>query len=358
MSQKNQETGQFEKVELSEREIALAQGKDPDEAVETTPETVEPAAKADPAKDTAQGSGTDADNTTPAVAGRVAPAWIKDTHLDHAASYGLTKDDLEEFGDEESYRRTTRLLDKQNYLAGQQASQAERSTATPSQGQPQPTQQVKPQAPAQDGGVAKKLEKLDLEKLKANGYGEDELAIFGRFNDLLDENQATREKAERIERYHQEQAQSQHIQEFHVASDTLNEELFGKVYKDGKVQNVSEQQGKNRQKLYETALTMVSGMVSRAQAAGIEPNIPPMPVLLQRVQDFAFANEIKEQARKQQTAAIAEQSKRRRPAAGRPHRTAPTSTGKDTVHPAKAIADSPEVLDLWNKFQEANGAAA
>jgi hypothetical protein len=328
-----------EPLVLTEREIAIARGEDPN-AIETKAEQ-----SADAGDKEVADTGTEAhSNTEPESVEQDAPvSWITPEVEAHAASYGLQKDRLAKFGTEEAYRLAASLLDENLIAAGKQGSEPA--------GEAQ-----KELTPAQ----VKKLEKLDVEKYKTEGYDESTQAVVAKYNELVDELAPLREQVEtqkqyfaRLEQEQQAAIHAQHINEFHTASDTLDADLFGKVFQDGKLAAISKDQETNRRKLYETAETIVAGLYARAQAQGKTPEIPPMPVLLSRARDYAFAEQVRVRAEKQRAADLAEQGKRRRPAAGKPLRAAPAKADSD---PVKAIANDPRVAQVWKKMQEVNGA--
>lgn len=320
-----QDAPQFE---LSDREIAILGGNDPDK-VQADETTAEP-------KDGVN-EGTDAQDTTPAVAGKIEAAWITAETESEAESYGLSKDELIELGDEDSYKRTKRVLDRHLFQEGQRAMQPAAPAGTDA------TQGSK------DAATAGKFEKYDLDKLKAEGYDDNILKLYAQQNEFLDI----------IESQRQQQAQhahQAHIQEFHTVADTLDADLFGKVFQDGKPVKPSKAHDENRQKLYDAAETIVAGIFAKAQAAKQEPKIPPMQTLLSRAKDYVFADVIRERANKQRSKQLTDQSRLRRPAPGRTNRTTP-SVAVET-DPIKAIVKSPDIQRFWANAQEANGVAA
>lgn len=347
MTVKNETTAE-KPITLTDREIAIASGQDPDE-VEKPEEKAEEVVEAVDEKETAPGTdaengeGTEALETSPekadeapAVAGKIEAAWITAEVEREAESYSLSKDDLLDLGDEDSYKRIKKVLDKQYHEAGQKALQA------PPQKPAEKAEEAKPVAKAGKDG------KYDIEKLKAEGYDENILSLFAHVNEQADTIKAQNEANERF-------AYQAHVNEFHAATDGIDNDLFGKSFQDGKPTKLAKSHDDNRRKLYEAAETIVAGIFTKAQAAGIEPKVPPMPVLLLRARDLAFGDVIRERAAKQRVQKIAAQSTQRRPA-GRPTRTKPTTAVEKD--PVKLIANNPDIVRFFQEAQEANGVAA
>lgn len=338
-----------EPLKLTEREIAIASGTDPDREVEVVADDTndaESAASDVAGKDAENGSGTEAPNTQPAIAGKIEAAWITaEVKREAEANYGLTEDELVELGDEDAYLRTKRVLDRKLAAEGQRAltSAAPAGTEVAKGGTDAATA----------GNAAGKFQKHDLDKLKAEGYDDKILDFAKQQNDLIDAftaDAAAREQAA------QEQAYRGHINEFHNATDALDAELFGKTFADGKPVKLTRAHDENRRKLYDAAETIAAGIIAKAQQSNTQPQIPAWNDLLSRARDYAFSDTLRSRAAQQRTAALAAQSRTRRPAAGRPNRTQPTQTIE--TDPVKLIANSPQIADYFAKAQESNGVAA
>ena len=116
-----------EPVELTERELAIIGGKDPDAIAEAATENrdgagaeTDDAASSTPADDesTAESAGEPVKDEVPSGGGKEAadsavPSWIKDDHRELAKSYELTDEDLRDFASETEFRRATRIIDKE-----------------------------------------------------------------------------------------------------------------------------------------------------------------------------------------------------------------------------------------------------
>ena len=103
---------------------------------------------------------------------------------------------------------------------------------------------------------------------------------------------------------------------------------------------------------------MAENIAAQQQAHGQPVKLPPMSRILKQADALAFSVENVAAEKKKQQDAIREQSNRRRPAAGRPARSALAAAGKaggDKESPIDMVVHHPDVVDFWNKLQEANG---
>lgn len=353
-------------VELTERELALAQGTNPDAvATETTVPSAEVSAEPVSTEAVPSGVGTDAASSTEAK------SWITDEHRQLATSYGFNDDDLKDLTSADEFRRATRLIDRQLTSSGQAFLAANQpntqQTATPQ------TTQATTQAVA-NAQAAAKLAKIDVGALKAKGYDDDTIALISNQNNVIDEVESLREerKQERekfeqlntsFSQWQQQQAQyarAAQVNAFHDAVDSLGDGRFGKtVSQEGRPVQLSPQEDALRRKLYETAETLAVGIVARAKAVNAQPQLPPLPVLLRRAQQLAFGDDIRAEAQRDMANKLSEQSKKRRPVASTraTQYVAPSKDGPKTVNDlVKEVSNAPAVVEAWNQMQQASGA--
>ncbi len=366
-------------IELTDREIALCQGLDPDakpsEAVQDATEVANDTANsgANPAANDANqevvkdgGAGASGANDG-AASGQPAnrdvlsngggkdaagSAWLKAEHQELAKSFGIPSDDLRQFSSADEFSRAMRLVQ------GHVAAQAMRAQDKVELKAPEPE--------AKPAEKSNKLQKLDLEKLKAQGYGQDELDLFAKQNELIDyieqrDNEA-KELAQRFARHEQAMAQQEQTRQsdaFHDAVDALGEGRFGKsIDREGRLIPLSEAEDSARRKLYGTVERLAKLAVLEARESGQTPKLPPLSTLVRQAQQIAFADEIRADERRRVQDDITEQSKKRRPvAAGRaPNGQFAKATSESPNDAAKELANNPEIVAFWNKTQEANGA--
>jgi hypothetical protein len=354
------EAVESESVELTEREIALAQGLDPDtvgseastenrdgagevtdDAASSTPadqdestaESVGQPVKDDGAIGTPDG-GTEA--AEPAV-----PAWIKDEHRELAKSYGITADDLQDFGSEQEFRRVGRMIDKQ--FAAQAA-----PVETPA-----PQQAVQPKAPATDN-VSVTRPDLDPDKFKAAGYDDEVLNVVKFAKEREAEFAKLQERLESQERANQEAEYRRTYETLEATYDSMDGRRYGRrANKDGSQRELSRGERESRDRVNQAANTLAAGIIHTGK------QLPPIGILLQRAEALTFAEDIRAEERRKVQAAITDQSKRRRPVAGQRPVKAAARSGKPTTmnEYAAEVANSPAVVKAWNDAQEAAGAA-
>lgn len=392
-----QEANESEKIELTERELAIARGENPDDvgagakvddaaviandalnsseataankgsdgaegSTEAAGSVTDGATSGQPGKEATPtgdgGGGTEASGSSGSPVEKSA-SWLKSEHRELAASYGIPDAELNQFSNEEEFQRAARIITRQFATAGQ-PKQAE--------------SQVAPAAPAGEkpatqAAAQRKLERLNLEKLKAEGYDQAALDLFAKQNDVIDyaeqQDQNLQQMREEFVQFQQQAAQVEHarrIDSFHDVVDSLNDNLFGKsAASDGQAVQLPEREDKNRERLWKACNEIVAGIQKTAQERGERPQIPPPRVLVKQAINYAFADDLRAEARKQVQNDVTEQSKRRRPVAAS---RAPNGTYAKTkeeprtlTEMAKEVAERPDIVSFWNKTQQANGVA-
>jgi hypothetical protein len=363
-----------EKLELTEREIALARGDNPDAPVseqvadtaavnQVTDEAAAPATEAkdgaegQPAKDgeaqASSGSGTEA-------AGSTAPtSWVKDEHKQLAASFGIPDEDLNGFTSADEFNRAAKLLSRTFASAGQAAKQP----AHPAVTQPVAT----PATPAATEQQPKKLAKLDAAKFKEAGYDEDTIALVNAHNDAIEQAEAQQRELsqmrEQVGQFHRAMVEQDYVRRmnaFHDAVDSLGDSRFGKsVGKDGSQVSLSKDEDAGRAKLFNATDMLLRGIIDQAQASGRQPQVPPWSVLVQQARQLAFAEDIRAEERKKVQAQVTEQSKRRRSVAAVRNPVGQFATHKQAFEgpnaTAKQLASNPRIMAAWKKMTEENG---
>ena len=322
------------------------------------------------------GSGTEAAGSV--VAEPEQKHWLTDEYRELASSYGFKDEDLGDFTSPEEFKRATRLIDKQFVQSVEAQRQAYQAQQAAEQQRQQEQQTQSPKKAASEATTSKsKLTKLDLEKMKEEGWGESELNAWKNQNDLIDEMESLRnqlaEQQALVTQTHQGHTQLQQViaqnerarwlNTFHSAVDSLGDGRFGKtIGADGKPANLSRQENEARQRLHDMAETLAMGIATQAQARGQQPNMPPLQTLLRRAEQVVFADDIARDAVKKSQAAIAEQAKRRRPVASirasngqyAGNRREPM-TINDRI---QEVANNPEVVKAWKILEEKSGVAA
>lgn len=350
------------KLELTEREKAIARGDDPNAV--TTAAEIETPAEESTAENSAGGgeqitsddlapsagassddAGKDARSLEGTAGGKDAANLTEGHWLDSDAdtktlgqSYGLNDEDLRTFKSADELRRAAQLWDRQLSRPNQPA---------PAGSQP---------APAAAVSTPPELD-LDVKKYEEAGYDEDTINLVKYTQALKGQLEAVKKQAADAHAHTQEQIRRQNAAAFHDVVDTLNEPLFGRVTKNGQRVDLPKNLDDNRLKLKDAAETLATGIVTRATQAGQKPDFPPIRILLERAANLVFANELREQERAKLTSKLQQQSKTRRPVGGsRPtQRAAEKKPDGGYRDEAKQVADDPAIVKMWNQFQEANG---
>jgi hypothetical protein len=347
---------------LTPREIAIAQGKDPD-AVQEEPEHGQ---ESEEGQENAQVLASEGRAGTEAQGGEEGSSgnglreptgetevsrWVTPEVVAMAESYGLSQDDLDDFESEADFRRMTRLADRSLMNAASQRDQYQKYLAQQQALQRQPA----PVAPAPVEQIP------DDETLANNGYDEDYIRLARNTRAMQQELAAVKQFVAGQQRVNAVQEHTQRLTRFHDAVDELSPERFGRtIDKEGNLVPLDPKHNEAREKLYNAADAMLREMTVRSRQAGVPPRVPPLSVLLRRAEQSIFAKEIRDEERQAFQQRVSEQSRRRRPAAGRP-RVGPVPRmgdggGGEEVDPVKAIANHPSLVAWWNKTQEENGA--
>ena len=333
---------------LTEREIAIARGEDPDEV--ESPQAEESTST----EETEQGGQADEGSQATGKDAAARPAsWIDDDILALGAQYGLNAEALAQFPDAKSFTQAAALHDQN--LAKQAAAPAAE------QEPPKPTQQEEPKKiDTAKAGVDKdgKPQRIDRRAFQEAGYGESELALIDQHNALVD--YIEKRDAEiapalaGIAAWQKQQTAAEQLRqanEFHDVLDSMDETLYGRSVKDGKPVQLTPEQQENRRKVWETE-------------QGIPQNSPlrqgSRAAVLKRMHMSNFGEyEINKKVAEQEKR-ISDQSKRRRPAASRPMRPIGGGAGKPEAKSDEDyimdVVNNPDVVKLYDRFQEENGA--
>lgn len=310
------------KVELTPREIAIARGEDPDK---------EPAAPATPVPVAETPPDPPAETTEK-------EDWATNEHLALANSYGL---DVKNFKTAAEFLAAGQDIDRK--LA---AGDAPPPTPKPA-GQP-------PAEPAPEGAIPS----LDPQDYINDEFDEKTVAVVRHAKALSDDHAKLKTEMEQLRAQVAESDRTRAMAAFHDAADMINPDRFGRsLDDDGIPVPITDEQNSSREKLHTAASTIVAGIVSQARSAGKEPVIPPLPVLLRRAENLAFAADIRRQEQERLQDALVSQSSRRRPAGSRRAAVAPTKEVKSEVDPIAAIVNHPDVVKNWDRLQQQNGSA-
>lgn len=327
-------------IELTDREIAIARGENPDEVVqEPVEDTVSDEVSEELSEDSSEVTSSDdtADSTLEET------TWVTSDIRDLAESYGFTDEDLSQFGDEQEFRRAGLLFDRQLVKVQQPPQDSASST--------------EPEAPAP---TEESEEFVDVKKIEDAGYDEEVVEIakaLRRYQESAKQRdeqlKAVLSWKEQFEQAAQEDYQRRQAEEFHADVDGLDADLFGKVYDDqGNVVQLSDKHNDNRKKLWEAEQTILAGIEARATQTGGEAKYPSRKALRQRALQLAFSAEVGKKEKEVRIEKAKRQSAKRRPVGTQggalPKRSPDSSDPKE-------IANHPDIVAFWKKAQEENG---
>lgn len=342
------------KVELTEREIAIAKGEDPD-AINKDSEA------SDESEDTAgESEGKNAEVV--AKAGETDVFSDEDREL--ATKHGLTDDELNELGSPEALRKAVAIAEKLAAKTGAKSGNGESGKAEANQD----GAADKPASDAAGGGA------VDTPKNESELLGS-----LKTLSDSLDQNSADLDKIaeewgddpnsakvvkalaetqkavkqiiaivnvsakSQIEAVQQEQNRKA-VEVFHDTLDQFSDE-FGLSKKDGKPVSLTKEQAERREKVRDAAETLYSGLVAQGK------KVPPIDELVKQAVTLVTGVPRKTEDKRQK---LVQQSSLRRTTGsvgGAQRRVPPPNDGS-----AKAIASHPEIESKWKEYQEANGA--
>lgn len=357
---------------LTERELAIAAGLDPDlVTVETTerategkeaPQTASPSAKADPTPpetaEVAQPTASAQDASAAEGGTEAAPAeggWITPQILSQARAYGLSDADVQGFEDQEAFDRAAVLFDR--FLV---------SSAKPEEEKPaeKPPARVQPAAqetaPAAAAPANTPEGEFDPEYYVKEGYDAATVNMAKALKAQMERTAELQRQLESVAKGQQKAAEADKTEKgrfFHDVVNTMDADLFGRtVDENGKPRKLTTAEEACRQKLWYTASDLMSASIRAARARGEEPDTSDLAGYLARAKRIAFAEELAAKKQREFQEKVVAQSKRRRPASGavkaNPVRHgANTGVPETEVDMAKAIANDPRVIAAYEKFQ-------
>ncbi len=347
--------GAKEEFVLTPREIAIAQGKDPDTATKSEsgdakegggagkiaeapvltdagPAAVEALsgtdAHPDPTDDEAvTGLAAEAEAGDKEVS---APDWATSDVQGLAVSYGLSVEDLAEMSGPDEFLRLARRLDR--------ALQAETKPV-----EAQPEQKLAEKPPT----------KAEVAELNAEAFAnyEPEVQAFVKSHAALQaEHRANLERVDKLERavadYFASQQKSQEdarTMAFHRALDKLDPELFGKSLDGDTALDLDPKFHAVRKQVRDTAEQILPALVR--QNGG---KMPSLEVVLARAYRVEFAAELIARERKAYQEKVAAQAAKRRPAPGKT-KAVEAAQAEVELTPAQKIANHPDVVKAWKK---------
>ena len=325
---------------LTDREIIIAKGGDPDEASSGEEESLDEAADSEPEASEPETSETETSEPE---------SWVTDKIRDRAKPYNLSDQDLEDFGSEDNFEKTARALDRQAaYFAGKEA-------------------KAKPGEESKDDDESAESDEKELDpfekqqerikKLKDEGYEEEVIDVLDKATELAaSENKRNKELQDQLsliqERYDLEE-QDRQAKNFHDVMDTMDEELFGRTYVDGEYRDLPKEQDENRRKVWLGVDETANGIQATAERDGVSPEFPDNKTLIQQAADMKFGAQLRSQEQGRISRQVKQQSKRRRPVGSPAKKEAPVPVAQGPIdQSAETIANDPRVVEFWEKAQQ------
>jgi len=325
-----------EELKLTEREVAIARGDDPDTVEEEVRgQTAEVSEEEEGESAEAGVTNEEAETETEEAEDK---GWVTDELAELAGTFGLQRDDLSEFTDADDFGRFARFAAKRFHP----------SVTAPQTAVEKSEQEVSREGAEVAEGDGKKPEaagKIDPQKFIDEGYDEQTVALAKALADSQTKlesieqliSQANRRQAE-VDAQRAQAANVSAASYFHDAVDKLNPERYG----SSKDQDFKQAHDDNRRKLWEAAESIAMDLERRQVPASLE-------TVLKRAELFVFGEGIRKEQQVELANKIKGQSAKRRPVGRNTRRPAGRQLPGESDDPVAAIANSPELVEFWKE---------
>lgn len=322
------------KIELTEREIAIAEGRDPDapseEPVET-PEVAEEGEQPEVAE-------------TPETPAEEPQEWHQQYDRQLAEAYDL---DLSDFASRDELSKHVSLLAKY-------ASRFQQPKEEPAPKAEAPAEPEYVDEPFINGKVNVEYLRRHKDELEGSEY----LLAMAEHAEKLEQqlSEATKKQEESLSRYEQEAQQREaerQLHAFHQAVDHLNPDFYGKAYDQfGNPVTLAKEHAERRQALFEEAYWMSDRIARSQEMRGEKVAIPGWPHLAAQAQSRLYGAELAKLELDKKAEKAKAQSRNIRPAAGSTGAGYARTTPKpSTKEDPSEIAQDPDVIDAWERAQ-------
>ncbi len=334
-------------TELTEREIAIAEGRDPD----AEPSLIEAEAAEEVVEDTPEqpeGEVADDNVSDPPADTPVGP-WYSDTDREYASRHGISEWHLQQFGSREEFSRAAALLE-----AAASARQADKKAAPGPLLEPAPEKEPEyVDEPVVDG-------KVNVEWYRQHDYDEGTIKAMEAqraWQDKLEKQFAEQEtRAQQQQREAEEAAAQREINAFHEAADLARPDFYGKTTDEyGNYLPLTPEQNKRRETLFEEIYWLSQRIAHEQQRSTGKVAIPSWSALIKQAEVRAFGEELNRKTQEERLAAAKSQNRAIRPAAGSVG--AGTARRASTMPATESVADisqDPEVIEAWNRASKNN----
>lgn len=306
------------------------------------------------------------------------PEWADDRVRDYAASYGISDEELADFGSFEQLQRVGTMLDRRftSAVQGDQGSLESKQTSSQQDvsGEGEGKQVTgsagqESQEPGQTSGLLDRLKPLDRKRYEEAKYGDAELDLVDQLNATIEVMRQFMPSLQQQTERQLAQQQAELEREFHQSLDELAPEVYGKAVDGDKVAGrLNPVFEENRRAVRDAMMLLQRGIIRDAEQRGVQPEIPSVRALAMRaakIVENQSGSQPRTQASSQaKTQQAVDQSRRRRPVGtgGRSRGTVAASTGSSSKNSGssetddvKQILSSPAISQFWKQTQRENG---
>ena len=342
-----QESADSGGIALSEREIAIAKGEDPNDQPEEVVDELqdeqaeESEVEATEESELAANESLQSEEEPEQEEVQQDVFSLGDRKL--AARYGLSEEDIAKFGSPEALHHALDVLDRTKSTQEQSSSNDSQDSAE----SPVEDSAEDAAAKSQSGTLS---ELLGFEKLDVTKYENAEEPYDQETLDLVKHIRKTEDMLEKITGVMVEAESSKNAELFHDVLDKYPD-VYGMSLKDGVAVQLDDSYEKARQAVRDQAETIYAGIVSR------KGDVPPLNQIIEQAIMAVHGKEIGSQAssKPDKSEKLKKQSsKRRSPGSS----SASSRRQAEEIDPSSAgsIAKHPDIEAMWRKAQEANGA--
>ena len=334
-----EESSEATGVVLSEREMAIAKGEDPDQPVEELQEEEDSEEVQEPVSESTEDSPEESSQEIEQE--EEAPVEVfslGDKKL--AARYGLSEEDIQKFGSPEALHHALDMLDRRG--SAEQADDSADSLESPDE------DSAEDAAAKSESGTLSEL--LGFEKLDVSKYENSDEPYDQETLDLVKHVRKTEDMLERITGMIVQQETNKNAEVFHDVLDKYPD-VYGNSIQDGVAVELDKSFEEARQAVRDQAETIYAGIVSR------KGEVPPLNQLIEQAIMAVHGKQISSPAtsKPDKSEKLKKQSsKRRSPGSS----SASSRRQAEEIDPTSAgsIAKHPDIEAFFRKAQEANGA--
>lgn len=345
-----QETESEEPIVLTDREIAIAEGNDPDNPQsEAQAQGNEDAERSEQAEEddeqaapelVAETKGDKQDEEAESDSDGDEP-WFNQSDLRLAKTYNLNDEDLTELGSASAFHRAIDVIDRQGEKTGDASSGGEAGgeTDTEDAAEVKETPDLLSQLP--------KLEAIDISKYSDYDPEDQELVnhIAATQAAVAKQNEMITELVNAVGGYQNQQVESSQREAAQKFESTLDSHpaIYGKSG-----DKLTEDNKAARDQVQEQAETIYQGLVAR------KATVPPLEQIFEQAMRSVHGDKLPKGKAKpeERRAALEKQSKKRRSPGKKAAATRKTAVDSEDPN---IIASDPELTEMFNEFQVANG---